>query len=144
MEFYPPSLAIENYRHGDDFDEWILRFELAVELAHNVTGPDNLAKRNEYCLKWLPVKIDEATWTLYRGITSRDWDTVKKELSTHLEDPQEKYDWFAGRNPIIWDGKESFHSLAMRIKLKVDKYIEEASRPRENFQRFRGALTKEY
>ena len=143
-EIYSPSLAIENYRHVDDFDEWILRFELAVELAHNVTGPDNLAKRNEYCLKWLPVKIDEATWTLYRGITSRDWDTVKKELSTHLEDPQERYDWFAGRNPIIWDGKESFHSLAMRIKLKVDKYIEEASRPRENFQRFRGALTKEY
>ena len=115
-----------------------------MELAHNVAGPGKLAQRNEHCLKWLPVKIDEATWTLYRGITSRDWDTVKKELSTHLEDPQERYDWFAGRNPIIWDGKESFHSLAMRIKLKVDKYIEEASRPRENFQRFRGALTKEY
>ena len=143
-EVYPHSLAIENYKHGNDFDEWVVRFELAVELAHNVADPDKRDKRDEHCLKWLPVKIDPPTWTLYRGITTRVWEEAKKQLSALLTDPQEKYDWFAGRNPIVWDGKESFQSLAMRIKLKIDKHVEESAKPRELFQRFRGALDKEY
>ena len=143
-DVYSPSLAIDKYKHGEDFDLWIERFQLAVGLAHNASGPDKIAKRNEHCLDWLPLMIDSATWTIYCSITSKDWDTIKKELSALLTDPQEKYDWFAGRNPIRWDGKESFHSLAMRIKLKVDKHIEETSRPRESFQQFRASLPKEY
>ena len=143
-EVYPHTLSIENYKHGEDFDDWLGRFELAVELAHNVAGVDKIAKRNEHCLKWLPMKIDKATYTLYKGTTSREWEALKTELSALLTDPQEKYDWFAGRNRIVWDGKESFNSLAMRIKMKVDKHFEEAARGPENFQQFRAALPTEY
>ena len=65
-------------------------------------------------------------------------------MSQLLTDPQEKYDWFAGRNPIMWDGEENFHSLCTKIKTKVNKYIEEDSRAREYFRHFRNALTPEY
>ena len=143
-EVYPHSLSIENYKHGEDFDTWVTRFELAVGLAYNANSEDKAAKRKEQCVNWLPMKIDAATFTLYQGITAATWDNIKRELSRLLTDPQERYDWFAGRKPIMWDGKESFHSLAMRIKLKIDKHIEEAARPREYFQQFRGALPKEY
>ena len=138
------SLAVDKYKHGDDFDHWVELFEMAVGIAHQVNGPDKIEKKQRLCLEWLPLKIDPTTFTLFKNIPANTWVTVKAELSRLLTDPQEKYDWFAGRNPIVWDGKESLHSLQARIKTKVDKYIEEGSRAREYFVHFRNALTPEY
>ena len=138
------SLAVDKFKHGEDFDQWVALFETAVGIAHQVNGADKAARKGQLCFEWLPLKIDHATLTLLNGITANTWEEAKAELSRVLTDPQEKYDWFAGRNPIVWDGKESFHSLSTRIKTKVDKYIDQGSRAREYFHRFRYALTPEY
>ena len=137
------SLSVDKYNNGEDFDEWANRMEIAVGLAHNVSGDDKKDAREKLCLEWLPLKIDDATWAVYKGATKVTWTELKQELTELLTDPQEKYDWFANRNPIVWDGKESFHALASRIKIKVDKHLTEG-KDREYFHRFRGALPIEY
>ena len=143
-EHHANSLAIDKYKQGEDFDQWVSRFELAVGLAHLVNEPDKVEKKRRLCMDWLPLKIDDATYMIFSSITAATWEDLKLQMSRLLTDPQEKYDYFAGRNPIIWDGKESFHSLCNRIKMKVNKYFEQASRGREYFLRFRAALTPEY
>ena len=137
------TLAIDKYKQGEDFDQWVKRFEMAVGLAHMANAPDRRDRKERLCMEWLPLKIDDATWLTYSNITAATWGETKSELSRLLTDPQEKYDYFAGRNQIVWDGKEGFQSLVNRIKAKVDKYYEEAARGREYFQRFRLAL-KDY
>ena len=138
------NVAIDKYKSGDDFEEWASRFEIAVGLAHSVGAPAQREQRDSYCLQWLPLKVDESTWTVFKNVRGITWEQIKAELITLLTDPQEKYDWFAGRNPIVWDGKESFHALAARIKRKVNKHISDPSREREYFHRFRFALPPEY
>ena len=117
---------------------------MAVSLTYSLDDPDKKEQRDGFCLQWLPLKIDEATYVVYENVKGQTWDEIKAELTTLLEDPQERYDFFANRNPIIWDGKESFHDLASRIKRKVDKFVSDESRPRECFHRFRTALPLEY
>ena len=135
------SLAIDKYKQGEDFDLWVQRFEMAVGLAHMVNAPDRLDRKKRLCMEWLPLKIDDATYTTYSNINAQTWEVTKSELSRLLTDPQEKYDYFAGRNQIVWDGKETFQNLFNRIRAKVDKYYEPAARGREYFQRFRFAVS---
>ena len=137
-----PLLAIDKYNHGDDFDQWVIRFEMAVGLAYTVNEPAKIDKKKQLCMEWLPLMIDDATWNTYSGITAATWEKTKQQMSQLLVDPMEKYDYFAGRNQIVWDGEESFQFLVSRIKAKVDKYYEETARRREYFQRFRSALSK--
>ena len=137
-----PLLAIDKYNHGDDFDQWVIRFEMAVGLAYTVNEPAKIDKKKQLCMEWLPLMIDDATWNTYSGITAATWEETKQQMSQLLVDPMEKYDYFAGRNQIVWDGEESFQFLVSRIKAKVDKYYEETARRREYFQRFRSALSK--
>ena len=143
-EPHPHSLEIDKYKHGNDFDQWVIRFEMAVGLAHQVNQPEKRDKKERLCMDWLPLQLDDATFTIFRDIRAETWPEMKTELALLLTDPQEKYDYFAGRNPIVWDGKECFHSLATRIKTKADKHVYEGSRAREYFQRFRSALPPEY
>ena len=120
-----PLLAIDKYINGEDFDQWVIRFEMAVGLAYLVNEPGKIEKKNQLCMEWLPLMIDDATWNTYCGITAATWEDTKQKMSQLLTDPQEKYDYFAGRNQIMWDGKVNLQSLANQIKAKVDKYYEE-------------------
>ena len=138
------SVAIDKYKKGEDFASWAKRLDIAVGLAHSVGEPEQKDLRDKLCLQWLPLKIDEETFMVYEGVKGRTWDEIRAEMITLLTDPQEKYDWFANRNPIIWDGKESFHSLASRIKRGAEKNVDDNSRDKECFRRFRGALPEEY
>ena len=136
------SLPVDKYRHEvDDFDVWVTLFEDAVGLAHNVdAGP----ARDALCIRWLPLKIDESARAVRNNCKETEWAKIKVELSGLLTDPQEKYDWVANRDPITWNGAESFHALGTRIKRKVDKYEEPGSRAKEYFVRFRAALPLTY
>ena len=138
------SLPIDNYQGGEDFAQWVRRLEMAVSLTYSLDDPEKKEQRDGFCLQWLPLKLDEATYVVYENVKGRTWEEIKVELTALLEDPQERYDFFANRNPIIWDGKESFHSLASRIRQKVNKFVSDESRPREYFHRFRAALPLEY
>ena len=137
-----PLLAIDKYNNGDDFDQWVIRFEIAVGLAYMVNEPEKIDKKKQLCMEWLPLMLDDATWNIYCGLTAATWEETKEKMSQLLVDPLEKYEYFAGQNPIVWDGKENFQSLVSRIKAKVNKYYEEAARRREYFQRFRSAFSK--
>ena len=137
------SLALKDFRYGeDDFDDWVVRFEGAVCLAH---GTDDEAQKEGFCKKWLPLKLDETARSVSANVDlTKDWKVIKAELSKLFVDPQERYNWFAGRDPIVWDGKESFHSLATRIKKRVEKYSLAGDKEKECFMWFRLALTTEY
>ena len=37
--------------------------------------------------------------------------------------PSEAYKWQTGKKKILWDGKESFASLAQRVKRPIDKHM---------------------
>ena len=137
------SLAIKDFQYGeDDFDDWVIRFEAAVGLAH---GTDDKDAKAEYCKRWLPLKLDETARSISANLdVTRAWDLIKVDLSKLFVDPQEKYNWFAGRDPIVWDGKESFHSLATRIRKRVEKYNHGGNVEKECFMWFRLALGLEY
>ena len=138
------SLACDDYRsEHDDFDTWVDLFEKSIRLAYPAA---DAAAQKGHCINWLPLKLDEHARTIFDGVSDKtDWDKIKPELSTRLVDPGERYSWLARRGTIIWDRKESLHSLATRIKRSVDKFDpKNADKPREYFIRFRWALPPEY
>ena len=130
------------YFDDDDFDDWVTRFEIAVSLAE---GIDDEAQLGDYCRRWLPLKLDDTARSISANVDmKKDWASIKKEMSELFVDPQEKYNWFAGRDPIVWDGKESFHSLATRIKKRVNRNSLGGDKDKEYFMWFRLALTSEF
>jgi hypothetical protein len=136
------TIPVETFRTShDDFDEWILLFEQAVVLGTEVTDAD---RKVELWKSWLPYKLDDEARVILRSITTNVYAEVKADLRKLLIDPQEAYSWQTNRSTIQWDGKESFHSLAVRVQRAVDKYDPDASKPKEYFFRFRQALPKKY
>ena len=94
-------------------------FEKAVKLATNVRDDATL----HYLYKeWLPLKLDNAAHAILDQAAKTEWPQLKDELIGLLVDPQEKYKWQAKLTTIKWDGKESFHTLASRVKRAVDKF----------------------
>ena len=124
----------------DDFQEWISLFEDAVVLATNVKKE---ARKKELFKTWLPLVLDEQTRIIFRKCEKTDWDELIKELAKLLVDPQERYEWRAGRLKITWDQSESFHVLAARVTRAINKY-EDEPRPSDFFHHFRNALPADY
>ena len=124
----------------DDFQEWISLFEDAVVLATNVKKE---ARKKELFKTWLPLVLDERTRIIFRKCEKTEWNELVKELAKLLVDPQEKYEWRAGRLKITWDQTESFHVLAARVTRAINKY-EDEPRPSDFFHHFRNALPVDY
>ena len=113
------SIPVDVFRSDhDDFGEWIQLFENAVVLATHAADD----RKHELFRQWLPIKLDTRARDVYRNCTKEDWDDLKTEFRNLLIDPQEKYNWQARRTTIVWDGRESFHSLATRVKQSVNLY----------------------
>ena len=135
----------------DDFDDWIERFEVAVNLA---CTPQTAARKRELYLQWLPLKLDATARAVLKQIPAntayevvQGVNGVKAQLKELLIDPNEAYKWQALKNKITWDGIESFQALATRVEQAVEKYEKEldaAARRRSYFFRFREALPKVY
>ena len=125
----------------DNFDDWIKLFEDAVELATNAPNE----RKETLFKKWLPLKLDKRTRDLLKNCdTTAVWKDLKIALKALLIDPQEQYNWQTRRTTVLWDGKESFHTLCNRIKRLVDLYDEGANKDQEYFFRFREALPTDY
>ena len=144
------GISIKDFEsREDDFESWVKRFESAVELAHNTDGDADAL--NKLCIKWLPLKLDKEAQSVYSNVTPTTpntpltWAEIKTQLSSLLINPQDKYNWLATRRGnIVWDGKESFHALATRVKSSVDKFDPNCDKNQEYYFRFRSALTPEY
>ena len=137
------SINVKDFKSDvDDFEEWVELFEKAVKLATNVRDEPTL----HYLFKeWLPLKLDNAAHALLKQATKVQWPALKDELIGLLVDPQEKYKWQAKLTTIKWDGKESFHTLAARVIVAVNKYDKEMPdefKKREYYFRFRAAFKK--
>ena len=136
------SIPISKFdSYTENFTKWVKRFESAVVLATNVT--DEAQKLNLY-KKWLTLKLDERGRNLLKICTKDDWKELKVEFGKLLIDPQERYNWQVRRSTITWDGKESFHALANRIRTAVDNFDANANNQVEYFFRFREALPRNY
>ena len=137
------SLPVERFNsETEDFNQWVELLECAVGIAHNPTSD---AAKHALCIQWLPIKLDSHGRTIFRDVdTTQPWEEIKKQLKQLLVNPEDKYNWHAGTKTITWDGQESFHSLASRVKTAVDKYDPKGLKEREYFQRFRLALPLEY
>ena len=130
------TLACEKYNSGEDFDVWVELFERAVSVAHQLEDGD---VKDNLCKKWLPLKLDESALTSFQGVDpALTWPDLKAKLSEVLADPLEKYDWHAGKDAIVWDGKESFHALATRVIRKVKRNAVGTGRRTDCFLRFHG------
>ena len=129
---------------NDDFERWINRFEKAVKLATNMRDNDDGL---HYMYKqWLPLKLDEEAMTHLDelDVEAMEWDALKNKMAELLVDPCEQLKWRTHSTAVEWDGKESLHRLAMRIKRGVDKYHKHyppAVRECEYFNRFRSAFS---
>ena len=126
----------------DDFEEWVVLFEKAVMLATNAREEATL---HFLYKEWLLLKLDKAARATHAKVAALDWPELKAELARLLVDPQEKARWQAKKTTIKWDGKESFHSLASRVKRAVDKYergMPDEFKQREYYQRFKNAFKK--
>ena len=135
MAEYECELGIENFSsEKDDFESWVELFEQAIKLR-NPAASD--AKFKELCTTWIQLKLDTTSRNICKSITSKEWGPMKEEMGKLFVDPQEKYNWLARRGTIPWDGKESLHSLATRIRQKVDKFDpDNTNKEREYFIRF--------
>ena len=124
----------------DDFEEWVELFENAVFLSTNVRDAANLALLRR---KWLPLKLDWEARAALKQAVSADWDSLKAEMVGLLIDPQEKAQWQANKASIKWDGKESMHQLAARVRRAVNKFerdMPQACKDREYYLRFKDAF----
>ena len=135
-------IPIEDFRPDyHDPEEWLKRFEKAVELATNCQDEERLKK---LYLAWLPMKLDDGTRLLLSGAANQDnWAELKKEFKGLLITPQDKYNWRSGRKRITWDGRENFHALAARVKRTIDRY-EDRPREADYYHEFRLALPRNY
>ena len=64
------SLAVDKFTHGEDFDQWVDLFEMAVGIAYRVNDANSIGRKQQLCLEWFPLMIDQATFTLFSGITA--------------------------------------------------------------------------
>ena len=127
---------------NDDFEEWVELFEKAVMLATNVREDASL---HFLYKEWLPLKLDNSARATLKQVAGRAWPELKAQLTLLLVDPQEQARWQAKKTTIKWDGKESFHNLASRVKRAVDKYergMPDEFKQREYFQCFKNAFKK--
>ena len=114
----------------DNFDDWIELFEGAVELATN--APND--RKESLFKKWLPLKLDNRSCDLLKNCDiTAPWKDLKIALKALLIDPQEQYNWQTRRTTVLWDGRESFHTLSNRIKRLVDLYDEGTNKSQEYF-----------
>ena len=135
------DIPIEEFRSDyHDPDEWLNRFESAVVLATNETDD---TRKEELFLCWLPLKLDDTMRMLLSDCADDSWTALKAEFKDRLITPQDKYSWRAGRKRITWDGQESFHVLAARIKRTIDRYNDRA-RESDYYHEFRFALPRNY
>ena len=130
----------------DNFASWVTYFEKAVSLAHSVTDPEELHK---LCLTWIGLSLDKNAKAVLNQVVPEDpanptWEETKTQLASLLINPHEKYNWRTGKTTIMWDGKESFHSLATRVQECVDMYDPNCSKVQEYFCRFRRALPPDF
>ena len=138
------SIGVEDYVSGQDFEEYADLFVSGVKLATNARDQQEV---DDLCLQWLPLKLDAPALAVYKQADKTSWSALKEDLIKLLVDPQEKFKWQARLTTIKWDGKESFHALASRVKRAVDKYDKEmpqAFKDRDYYQRFCDALPKYY
>ena len=135
------SLAVEDFHHGDDLMHGLSYLNQLSAVTYNLDEGDALDKQ---CLAWLPLKLDDSAQREYESVKSKTWTEVKVEYSKLLDDPQDRYNWLSGKTKIVWDGKESFHSLSARIKRKVDKSGYPNGKKEQYFFTFRQALTADY
>ena len=138
------SIPISTFdSYTENFADWVALFEDAVVLATN--APED--RKSDLFKMWLPLKLDTRSHNLYKNCSieaDTTWEAIKTELAALLIDPQEKYNWQINRTTVLWDGKESFHILANKIKRLVDLYDEGANKEKEYFFRFRQALPANY
>ena len=138
-------ISIKDYNsQKDDFEKWVKRFENAVRLSTRDREEASLHLRFK---DWLPLKLDEnASIHLDQlDIPGTGWPELKSQLGDLLIDPQERLRWQARQTTIRWDGKESLHSLANRIKRAVDKFdkrLPAECKKQEYFTRFRDAFKR--
>ena len=137
------ELGIENFcSEKDDFQSWVALFEKAIKLRHPSASN---AEHQSLCMQWIPLKLDDTSRTISNNVTATEWGPMKEEMGKLMVNPEDKYNWLARRDTITWDGKESLHALATRIKQKVDKFDpDNGNKEREYFIRFRWALPLEY
>ena len=136
------SIPCDNFRSGiDDPADWFEIYESALVVATGVTDD---ARKLFLLRTWLPLKLDARARDVFKNCTKVAWDELKAEFISLLIDPQEKYRWRAGQNPIVWDGVESFHALATRVKSAVKKHEKRVNWEDEFFSKFRGALPHNY
>ena len=138
------SIGVEDYVSGQDFEEYVDLFVSGVKLATNARDQQEV---DNLCLQWLPLKLDAPALAVYKQADKSSWSALKEDLIKLLVDPQEKFKWQARLTTIKWDGRESFHALASRIKRAVNKYDKEmpqAFKDRDYYQRFCDALPKYY
>ena len=136
------SIPVENFQSGKHvLSEWLPLLENGVTVATGATTP---ARLQFLCKQWLPIKLDATSRDVLKNCIKDDWEELKIELQSLLIDPQEKYKWRINKNSIKWDGKESFHALATRVKNAVMIHEKQANWEDEFFFRFRGALPQIY
>ena len=141
-ERFCSNIPVEKFRSNHDvFREWIKTLEDGIQVSCN---PASTARKEELCILWLPLMLDDAAKAIWQNVTKKKWNEIKAELEELLVDPQERYNWKTGYVTVIWDEKESFHELATRVKRCVDLYEPTADKPSQYFYRFRLALPPEF
>ena len=91
-------IPIEDFRPDyHDPDEWLGRFEKAVELATNCRDDD---RKKELYVAWLPMKLNDATRLMMSdalsAATAATWANAKTQFKSQLITPQDKYNWRSG------------------------------------------------
>ena len=138
-EKVPSHLPIDDFDpEFDVLEEYAERFEGTVDVVTNTSNKEALYK------KWFPLKLKPAARRIWNNVDkTKDWSVIKAQFKSLLVSPQQKYQWRAGHNRIRWDGRESFHSLASRVKTDVDIH-QDGPREDDYYFNFRNSLPKDY
>ena len=128
------DIPIEDFdQEVHDPEEYFERFESAMELATGVTDD---ARKAVLLKKWLQIKLNAAARMILKSCDmSAEWEALIAEFKSKLITPQDRYNWRSGKRKITWDGRESFHVLAERVKRTVDRY-EDQPREKDYFYEF--------
>ena len=133
------DIPVNEFQPGvDNLDDWFDILENGIEILYGEDVTEEIRKT------WLRLKLDAGTRKILRSCNQKaKWEDLKAELSSMMVTQQDKYNWRAGHNRVQWDGHESFHVLAVRVRQSVDTHMDN---PREidYYDNFRNALPSSY
>ena len=118
------NVPIENFKMGNDFEQWLTLFVDILKAVYNL-GPNDQARINTLSLKWVPAKLQagctRAAYDNLDDTTKASWNLLRDALSKAYKNQSEEIEFLNDEG--AWKrGDMSLLDYRNGLILRLDKY----------------------